>query len=284
MKRILQWLFFTSILFLVLFLLVNFLFPLPRISQNFKKIENLTPKVEIKTEPQVFTPPPLKVETKKEGFLTQRGIIVWTNIYRKDFGLKTLKENEILDQSAKLKLEDMFKNQYFAHKSPEGIELKDLMKDVNYKFIVIGENLAMGNFENDKELVDAWMKSEGHRENILNERFEEIGVAVKKGIFEGREVWIAVQHFGKPLSACQKPDEDLKKRIENNETKLDEMEKELLSLKEEIEKKVPKWMVKEKIKEYNDLVNEYNLLLKETQDLISQYNQQVESFNNCLSQ
>jgi len=284
MKKSFQWLFLALILFTFLFLLENFFFPLPKINQNLSKIEKLTPKTEIKTEPQVFAPPPLKIEAKKEGFLTQKGIIIWTNIFRKDFGKKPLKESEILDQSAKLKLEDMFENQYFAHISPEGIELKDLMKDVNYEFIVIGENLAMGNFENNKELVSAWMESEGHRENILNEKFQEIGVAVKKGNFEGKEVWIAVCHFGKPLSACPLPDENLKKKIENNETKLKEIEKELLFLKEEIEKKVPKWMVKEKIKEYNDLVNEYNLLLKETQNLISEYNQQVKSFNNCLSQ
>jgi len=284
MKKSFQWLFLVFILFAFLFLLENFFFPLPRINQNLSKIEKLTPKTEIKTEPQVFAPPPLKIEAKKEGFLTQKGIIIWTNIFRKDFGLKPLKESEILDQSAKLKLEDMFNNQYFAHISPEGIELKDLMKDVNYEFIVIGENLAMGNFENDKELVSAWMESEGHRENILNEKFQEIGVAVKKGNFEGKEVWIAVQHFGKPLSACPLPDENLKKKIENNETELKEIEEELLSLKEEIEKKVPKWMVKEKIKEYNDLVNKYNFLLKETQNLISEYNKQVELFNQCVLQ
>jgi len=284
MKKSFQWLFLVFILFAFLFLLENFFFPLPKINQNLSKIEKLTPKTKIKIESQVFAPPPLKIEAKKEGFLTQKGIIIWTNIFRKDFGLKPLKESEILDQSAKLKLEDMFNNQYFAHISPEGIELKDLMKDVNYEFIVIGENLAMGNFENDKELVNSWMESEGHRENILNEKFQEIGVAVKRGNLEGKEVWIAVQHFGKPLSACPLPDENLKKKIENNETKLKEIEKELLSLKEEIEKKVPKWMVKEKIKEYNDLVNKYNFLLKETQNLISEYNQQVKSFNNCLSQ
>jgi len=286
MRKIFEWLFLIFILVAFFFLFENFYFP--KINYLPEKIESLVPKIEksekIPTETQVFTPPPLKVERKKEGFLTQKGIIEWTNYFREKYNLKPLKENALLDESAKLKLDDMFEKQYFAHVSPEGIELKDLMKNVGYEFIVIGENLAMGNFENDKELVEAWMGSQGHRENILNERFEEIGVAVKKGIFEGKEVWIAVQHFGKPLSSCPLPDENLKKKIEENEEKLKEIEKELSLLKEEIEKTRPKWVAREKIKEYNELVEDYNLILKETQDLISKYNQQVKIFNQCIQQ
>jgi uncharacterized protein YkwD len=93
----------------------------------------------------------------------------------------------------------MFENQYFAHESPTGEKVSDLAKKFGYDFLLIGENLAMGNFSSDEDLVLAWMESPGHRENILNEKYQEIGVAVKKGIFEGKEVWIAVQHFGLPF-------------------------------------------------------------------------------------
>lgn len=253
---------------------------LPEIQFKIPEIKNLIEK------PQVLTPPPLKIQKEGEGFLTKEGVIYWTNVQRKNYGLLPLKENEFLNQSAELKLNDMFKKQYFAHTSPEGIELKDLVKKVGYEFILIGENLAMGNFKNDENLVLAWMESEGHRENILNEKYQEIGVAVGQGIFEGKKVWIAVQHFGKPISACPQPNENLKMAIEENKKKLESLEKILNELRNEIEREKPKWQKdsKEKIEKYNNLVEEYNLILKQTQRLIFQYNNQVQLFNECASQ
>lgn len=234
-----------------------------------------------KPKKQVLTPKPLiKVEKEKvfEGILTKEGIISQTNAQREKFGLPPLKESEILNLSAKMKLEDMFEKQYFSHDSPTGETLEDLMKKVNYEYIVVGENLAMGNFESDKEVVEGWMQSPGHRENILNPRYQEIGVAAKEGIFQGKKVWIAVQHFGKPLLACKKPSEEMRSQIEKNIAQLKEMEEKLKSLKEEAEKtKDP-----QKIQEYNLLVSDYNSLLKETLSKIEKYNFDVRKFNECI--
>jgi uncharacterized protein YkwD len=234
-----------------------------------------------KPKKQVLTPKPLiKVEKEKvfEGILTKEGIISQTNAQREKFGLPPLKESEILNLSAKMKLEDMFEKQYFSHDSPTGETLEDLMKKVNYEYIVVGENLAMGNFESDKEVVEGWMQSPGHRENILNPRYQEIGVAAKEGIFQGKKVWIAVQHFGKPLSVCKKPSEEMRSQIEKNIAQLKEMEEKLKSLKEEAEKtKDP-----QKIQEYNLLVSDYNSLLKETFSKIEKYNFDVRKFNECI--
>jgi uncharacterized protein YkwD len=230
---------------------------------------------------QLLTPKPLvKLEKEKviEGILTKEEIISQTNAQREKFGLPALKENEILNLSAKMKLEDMFEKQYFSHDSPTGKTLEDLMKKANYEYIVVGENLAMGNFENDKEVVEGWMQSPGHRENILNPRYQEIGVAVKEGIFQGKKVWIAVQHFGKPLSACEKPSEEMRTQIEKNIAQLKKMDEKLKSLKEEAEKtKDP-----QKIEGYNLLVSEYNSLLKETLSMIGKYNFDVKKFNECI--
>jgi uncharacterized protein YkwD len=234
-----------------------------------------------KPKKQVLSPKPLiKIEKEKavEGILTKEGIISQTNAQREKFGLPPLKESEILNLSAKMKLEDMFEKQYFSHDSPTGETLEDLMKKVNYEYIVVGENLAMGNFESDKEVIEAWMQSPGHRENILNSRYQEIGVAVKQGIFQGKKIWIAVQHFGKPLSACKKPSEKMRSQIEKNIAQLKEMEEKLNSLKEEAEKtKDP-----QKIEEYNLLVSEYNSLLKKTLSMIEKYNFEVKKFNECV--
>lgn len=253
----------------------------PDIALEIPKIGNKIPQFS-----QVLAPPPLKIEREEIGFLTKEGVIYWTNKQREDFGILSLKEDELLNQSAQLKLRDMFEKEYFAHESPTGIEIKDLIDKVGYNFILIGENLAMGNFKDDKDLVISWMESKGHRENILNAKYQEIGVAVGQGIFEGKKVWMAVQHFGKPLSACVQPNESLKVQIEENEEKLESLEGTLSTIKSEIEKIKPKWSedLKAKTENYNALVEEYNSLLRQTQTLINQYNNQVELFNECANQ
>lgn len=257
------------------------------LSLNLPQISIEIPEIKTTLQnPQVILPPPLRVEKEKAGFLTKEGIIEWTNFQRKSYGLSPLKENELLEQSANLKLQDMIEKHYFAHVSPDGIELKDLVEKVGYEFILIGENLALGNFKDDQDLVLAWMESPGHRENILNSKYQEIGVAVGQGIFEGKKVWFAVQHFGKPLSACPVPNENLKLEIEQNEKELDTLFLKIDALRKEIENYLPERsrQLKEKIKEYNDLVSYYNQLVKETQNLINQYNNQVKIYNECLAQ
>lgn len=257
----------------------NFSLKLPEIE---RKIGNyLQPKF----EKEVFLPPPLKAEKEYPGaILTKDGIIKWTNLQREKYGLPPLKENNLLNASAAIKIEDMFENQYFDHYSPNGKGVEDLAKMVNYEFIVIGENLALGNFKNDEALVLAWMESPGHRENILNKKFQEIGVAVKRGIFEGKEVWLAVQHFGMPISACPKPEEELKEKIEENRLKIEELLRELKILEEEIKAKrrrlTPNYQ--SEIEQYNRLVKEYNTLVSKTQNLIDEYNLKVKAFNECV--
>jgi len=180
--------FLFSLLFLTLFGFFIFYFwpkiekfftlQIPEIKNLPQKIEEITkvPEVTQKEEKEI-SPPPLKVikEEKPEVILTQKGIIEWANKQREKYGLAPLKENQILDKTAMAKVEDMFENQYFAHESPTGEKVSDLARKFGYDFLLIGENLAMGNFSSDEDLVFAWMESPGHRENILNEKYQEIG-------------------------------------------------------------------------------------------------------------
>jgi len=107
--------------------------------------------------------------------LTVKGVIDNTNKQRALNGdLPVLKENFKLNFSAEKKLQDMFVKQYFEHNSPEGIGVGDLGLQAGYEYIIIGENLALGNFKDDASLVDAWMASPGHRANILNKKYTEI--------------------------------------------------------------------------------------------------------------
>jgi len=253
-----------------------------RLPQIEKEITNLIQEA----GKQISTPPPLRAKKEvPEAFLTRAGVIEFTNIQREKYGLPPLKENLKLNASAEEKVKDMFENQYFSHFSPSGVGVEDLVKSAGYEFIAIGENLALGNFENDEVLVQGWMDSPGHRENILNDRYQEIGVAVLKGLFEGKSTWLAVQHFGLPLSACPQPNETLKTKITVNQNQIKELEKTLEILRVEIQTMRPKRgsAYIEKIEQYNNLVNQYNALIDETESLINQYNNQIKIFNDCAT-
>lgn len=131
----------------------------------------------IRTE--IFTPGGLRAKFEvPNARLTAAGIIEQTNAQRGDFGQSALKENEQLNQAALAKVKDMFAGQYFEHISPLGKGPADLAKAAGYLYVSIGENLALGNYKDDAALVEAWMNSPGHRANILDPRFTEIGIGV----------------------------------------------------------------------------------------------------------
>ena len=153
--------------------------------------------------------------------LSAEGVVAFTNNQRsKNGGLDALHVNKQLNAAAEGKIDDMFAKQYFEHESPDGKTPANIIKAQGYEYIVVGENLALGNFLNDEALVQAWMDSPGHRANILNSKFVEIGVAVRKGTFEGKPVWLAVQEFGSPLSTCPAPQRATKAEIDANHAQL----------------------------------------------------------------
>lgn len=236
----------------------------------------------------ISAPPPLKVV--KEIFevhqlnLTSLGIIIWTNTERAMAVLPTLKENENLNKAALAKAQDMFKNQYFEHISPvNGVGPAELVKQAGYDYLEVGENLILGNFENDKAVVEGWMNSSGHRANILNFKYKEIGVAALKGIYQGKEVWIAVQEFGRPTSDCPAIEQNLKSAINTNKKEIEQLAAIIEMKKAEIESmKRGNPFLNQKIEEYNELVNRYNTLVNQTKVIIETYNNQVFLLNQCL--
>lgn len=250
-----------------------------KVKGELPKIEQVANSVTSEVKKEVNTPPPLRAQKEvPTAFLTVAGTINHTNIQREKNGFKALKENSTLDQSAKRKLDDMFANQYFAHEAPNGKNIDDLAQDVGYSYIAIGENLALGNFDGDAVLVTAWMDSPGHRANILSAKYTEIGVAVGRGTYEGRQTWLAVQHFGKPLSACTQPDSSIKAKIESLKAAVDQKATELETKRQNLDQSN-----KNEVDEYNREVEEYNGMVRELKSLIDQYNNQVASFNTCAS-
>lgn len=235
---------------------------------------------------EVETPSPLRSYAEGEHFpLTSEAIVDATNRARARDGLNPLAVNATLEAIAREKLEDMFENQYFEHISPTGEDAGDIAKRTGYAFIVIGENLALGNYRDSAALVDAWLGSPGHRANILGERYTEIGVAVGEGMFEGKHTWLAVQEFGKSLALCPKPDDLLSEMIAGREARLEEFVAELEARDHELSllsslRNEDYW---KKIEEYNALVKEYNALFESLKEHIASYNAMVRSFNACVS-
>lgn len=127
-------------------------------------------------------------------------IIELTNLERAGLGLSGLKHNGLLSEAARQKAADMFAFNYWAHVSPSGRTPWSFFTDVGYKYQYAGENLAR-DFRDPDSVVRAWMNSPSHRENIVNGKYSEIGVAVVDGTLEGVETTLVVQLFGTPYGA-----------------------------------------------------------------------------------
>ena len=242
-------------------------------------------------EQTVSTPPPLRATHQSPtASLTQAGVLKWTNIQRQENGnLAPLSLNAQLDAAAEAKMKDLFAKQYFEHISPTGVGPSDLAKQAGYDYIVIGENLALGNFKDDQALVQAWMDSPGHRANILNVSYRDIGIAVGRGTYEGHSTWIAVQEFGKPRSACPAVDDALRQKIDADEAGAKQLTAQADQLKAEIDAS-PQPRTREERDAYNQKVDRYNALVRQINALSAQiqgeitvYNGQVQAYNACAT-
>lgn len=101
------------------------------------------------------------------------------NEQRTTNGLQPVTRSAVLDKSAQAKCDDMVTNDYWSHDSPTGKTPWTFIDASGYKYLNAGENLAEGYF-NSEDLVTGWMKSPSHRENILEDEFNEVGYAMCK--------------------------------------------------------------------------------------------------------
>ena len=124
-------------------------------------------------------------------------IVELTNEERVDKNLNSLVHSEVLDETARRKAEHMRDNEYFAHDSPDGVEPWHWFDEVGYDYVHAGENLAIY-FDESDEVVEAWMESPLHRDNVLKNEYKEIGVAAVEGEYKGFDTIFVVQHFGTP--------------------------------------------------------------------------------------
>lgn len=102
-------------------------------------------------------------------------VVKLVNEIRTQNGLSPLTENWQLSRVARYKSQDMAENGYFSHTSPTYGSPFQMMKQFGITYRSAGENIAKG-YSTAQAVVDAWMNSPGHRANILNASYTQIGV------------------------------------------------------------------------------------------------------------
>ncbi len=105
----------------------------------------------------------------------EQEVVRLVNEIRQQNGLNTLSVNTELSKVAGIKAQDMHDNRYFSHTSPTYGSPFDMMKQFGISYRTAGENIAMGQ-QTPQAVVDAWMNSDGHRANILNASYTQIGM------------------------------------------------------------------------------------------------------------
>ncbi|MET1179355.1 CAP domain-containing protein [Peribacillus simplex] len=132
-----------------------------------------------------------KQETSSELSAFEQQVVKLTNAEREKQGLAALKIDTELSKVARIKSQDMKDKNYFDHNSPTYGSPFDMMKQFGISYTTAGENIAQGQ-QTPEEVVQAWMNSQGHRENIMNPSFTHIGV----GYVESGNYWTQ-QFIGK---------------------------------------------------------------------------------------
>jgi hypothetical protein len=198
-------------------------------------------------------------------------VLSLVNESRASLELPALNLNENLNQSALWKARDMKERGYFEHISPEGVDYWFFVKKSQYDYQKVGENLAEGYFS-ASEVHQAWMESEGHRDNILSTDFEEIGIAILESEFDGQRTYLIVQHFGEPIEleksitvVCK---EDLRESCENLKEEQEKVKEVFQKQEKEIERALGEGFSEKDLRDlYENLSHLEEVLEKIEEDL-----------------
>ncbi|MCD4756346.1 hypothetical protein K8R20_01885 [bacterium] len=134
--------------------------------------------------------------------ITTSNIVSLTNQERAAFGLNELKLNSQLSAAAMAKAQNMLDEQYWDHFGPNGESPWQFIIAAGYNYIYAGENLAKG-FRTSEGVMEAWMASPTHKENITSGNYKDIGVAVLDGVLLGKQTTLVVQMFGNVTTEVQ---------------------------------------------------------------------------------
>ena len=140
------------------------------------------------------TDPPWDLGRGTRTVSIEERVIALVNEERLSRGLYELKRNSTLVESARAHSLDMAENRYFSHTSRDGQTAGERIRDAGYNWKTYGENIAAGQIDAEEVFQD-WMESRGHRENILDPYFEDIGVGY---VYDPDSIYLHywTQHFG----------------------------------------------------------------------------------------
>lgn len=134
-------------------------------------------------------------DTAERGESTQATqVLNLVNQERKKQGIPALTLSSKLTSVANLKSKDMAVNKYFDHNSPTYGSPFQMMQQFGIKYSYAGENIAAGQ-RTAQEVMNSWMNSSGHRANILNKNYTQLGVGFYAG---GQYDTYWTQEFIKP--------------------------------------------------------------------------------------
>lgn len=142
-----------------------------------------TPRTSALFYPPVATPPSIGKTTYK-GNAFEVKVVQLVNVERQKVGHDPLTEDKLLDKGATTKAADMRDKGYFKHSSPTYGSPFVMMKNLGVKYNAAGENIASG-YKTPEAVVAGWMRSPGHRANILSTKYHKIGVGYAKGGWSG---------------------------------------------------------------------------------------------------
>jgi uncharacterized protein YkwD len=250
-----------------LFLLVVFLVLVDFKDLSFKTV---VPQPEIKIDEKMGSgivkniqkEKPEKIDENFQG--NEQDILTLVNQAREESGAEPLVYNEKLALSALDKAQHMKENEYFDHVSPQGLQPWYFAQKRNYEYKNFGENLAEG-FFSAESVHEGWMNSDGHRENILSRKFQEIGVGILDFTENGQKSYLIVQHFGSQLTPEDLVVKTICDKQSMNSTKINKIKQEYQTLKKELENP-DNFSDSQKMTQLNQDLSE----IKETFDKISQ--------------
>jgi hypothetical protein len=127
--------------------------------------------------------------------ISTQQLLILTNQQRQNNNLGALTDNSELDQAAANKATDMFAKDYWAHDAPDGTTPWSFIKGAGYNYVYAGENLARG-FNSASDVINAWMNSPEHRQNVLSPNYQNVGFAVATGKLSGEDTVLVVEMLG----------------------------------------------------------------------------------------
>ena len=145
--------------------------------------------------PTSTAPSPSPTESPTGNAAFEAEVVTIVNQERAKVGCPAVTVDDRLTAAARAHSADMAARNYFSHTTPEGVDFATRITNAGYRWSGAGENIAKGQ-RTPQEVMTSWMNSDGHKANILNCGYKNLGVGVAADS-SGTLLW--TQDFASPL-------------------------------------------------------------------------------------